>query len=604
MLVGKTLQSGKYTLEEILGEGGFGITFKALHHALGQRVVIKTLNETSRRSPHFSYLARSCQDEARRLAMCNHPNIVRISDFFTEDDVPYLVMDYIPGPTLEQVLSPDHPLPEAIAVHYIRQVAAALQVVHQNGLLHRDVKPGNIILRQGTQEVVLIDFGIAREFTPGMTQTHTSIISTGYAPIEQYIAQAQRTSATDVYGLAATLYALLTAQVPVASILRDRQPMPAPRDLQPQLSTAVNQAVMRGMAVDPKFRPATVTEWLTLLPDAVPPQEISPPQPLPPTPAVQSSPTEATVAVGHPVAGYAGNGQPGTPLTQATVPVGQATPVRRSPDHPGTQAIAQKRRQAPPNNRLPIYGLLGLVAIATMTATTIGVMRARAPQDGTTTVASPTASPVPDNPDAIAVTPAPASTSPPDNLPSPEVLPEVPAVTGQSPGSQASPETAATPEAPPRTDESSDDDDDDDEGGNRRRGAVPGLAVGTRAEEIASLLGEPSQRNNNGYWPNTRSVLYDLVPNQITVAYILDKNSDRVRQTEASFAQSVDPQVMQSTLDGMLDGRATPAIERGLESVRQRQSNRYTFSRDNLRGIIERNDQGRIYIGVWDKDLH
>jgi serine/threonine-protein kinase len=604
MLVGKTLQSGKYTLEEILGEGGFGITFKALHHALGQRVVIKTLNETSRRSPHFDYLARSCQDEARRLAMCNHPNIVRISDFFTEDDVPYLVMDYIPGATLEQVVFPGRPLPEAIAIHYIRQVAAALQVVHQNGLLHRDVKPGNIILRKDTQEVVLIDFGIAREFTPGMTQTHTSIISTGYAPIEQYIAQAQRTPATDVYGLAATLYALLTAQVPVASILRDRQPMPAPRDLQPQLSPAVNQAVMRGMAVDPKFRPASVTEWLTLLPDAVPPPEINPPLPLPAPPAVQSPPTEATVAVGQPIAGYPGNGQHGTPLTEATVPIGQAAPLRRSPDPSGTQAIARQGQLLSPNKRLPIYGLLGLVAIATITATTIGVMRSRAPQDGTPTVASPTASPVPDNPDAIAIDPDPASTSSPNNLPSPEVPPEVPAVTEQSPGSQASPETAETPQVLPPSNQSSDDDDDDDDDGNRRRVTVPGLAVGTRAEEIASLLGEPNQRDNNGYWPNTRSVLYDLVPNQVTVAYILDKDSDRVRQTEASFAQSVDPRVMQSTLDGMLDGRATPAIERGLESVRQRQSNRYTFSRGNVRGMIERNAQGRIYIGVWDKDLH
>ncbi|PPS43546.1 serine/threonine-protein kinase [Chroococcidiopsis sp. TS-821] len=266
MLVGKKLQRGKYTLDQEIGRGGFGITFKATHHYLGQVVVIKTINEELRQHPDFVSFYRQFQDEARRLATCVHPNIVRVSDFFVEDALPYMVMDYVPGQTLDQVVFPNNPLPEATAIHYIRQIAAALQVVHKNNLLHRDVKPQNIILRQGTQEVVLIDFGIAREFTPGHTQTHTNIVSEGYAPIEQYLPHAPRTPASDVYGLAATLYSLLTAKVPVAASLRDRVPMQTPRDLQPQLSIAINQAVMRGMAVEAKFRPATVAEWLALLP--------------------------------------------------------------------------------------------------------------------------------------------------------------------------------------------------------------------------------------------------------------------------------------------------------------------------------------------------
>lgn len=293
-LLGKTLQGGKYTLDELLGQGGFGVTFRATHHYLGQTMVIKTLNLVNQNHPQFAKMEQQFKDEARRLALCVHPNIVRVNDFFVEDNVPYLVMDYIPGQTLEQIVFPSHPLPEALAIHYIRQVGSALEVVHQNGLLHRDVKPQNIILRQGTQEVILIDFGIAREFTEGKTQTHTSLISEGYAPIEQYIMQEKRTPATDVYGLAATLYALLTAQIPTASILRDRRPMPAPRDLQPQLSVAVNQAVMRGMAVEARYRPSTVEKWLTLLPDT------SSDQPSTATPHSNqrsSTSTAATVAV-------------------------------------------------------------------------------------------------------------------------------------------------------------------------------------------------------------------------------------------------------------------------------------------------------------------
>ena len=230
MLAGTTLQSGKYTLNQEIGRGGFGITFKATHHFLNQIVVIKTLNEKLRQHPDFIKFERQFQDEARRLATCIHPNIVRVSDFFVEDGLPYMVMEYIPGETLlEAFVLPGIPMPEETAIHYIGQIGAALQVIHNNGLLHRDVKPDNIILRQGTQEVVLIDFGIAREFNSGVRQTHTGLVSEGYSPIEQYLSQAPRTPATDVYGLAATLYALLTAQVPLPALLRDREPMPTPQ---------------------------------------------------------------------------------------------------------------------------------------------------------------------------------------------------------------------------------------------------------------------------------------------------------------------------------------------------------------------------------------
>ena len=261
------MQNGKYTIIQEIGRGGFGVTFKAMHHYLGQEVVMKTINERLRQHPDFPKFQRQFQDEAKRLATCVHPHIVRVSDFFEEDSLPYMVMEYVPGETLGAAfVLPGIPLPEAIAIHYIRQIGAALQVVHHNGLLHRDIKPDNIILRQGTQQVVLIDFGIAREFNNGKKQTHTGLVSEGYAPIEQYLTQASRTAATDVYGLAATLYALLTAQVPIPALLRDREEMPSPRELQPHLSAAVNQAVCRGMAVEPQFRPTTVGEWLQLLP--------------------------------------------------------------------------------------------------------------------------------------------------------------------------------------------------------------------------------------------------------------------------------------------------------------------------------------------------
>jgi serine/threonine-protein kinase len=265
LTAGQVLQDGKYVLNDVLSQGGFGITYRATHSSLAQTVVIKTLHDNLRSHADFERFQQRFLAEARLLARFHHPNIVRVSDFFKQEGLPFIVMDYVPGKTLAEVIS-DHPLTEAQAIRYIRQVGAALDVIHQYGLLHRDVKPQNVILHQGTQSVVLIDFGIAREFTPGVTQTNTGLLSAGYAPIEQYLPQHRWTPATDVYALAATLYALLAGRPPIASILRDRIPLLGPRQLQPHLSPVVEQAILQGMALEANHRPQKIVDWLALLP--------------------------------------------------------------------------------------------------------------------------------------------------------------------------------------------------------------------------------------------------------------------------------------------------------------------------------------------------
>jgi serine/threonine-protein kinase len=555
-LIGRTLQGGKYTLNEELGRGGFGITFKATHHLLGHIVVIKMLNESLRQEPDFADYQRKFQDEARRLALCVHPNIVRVTDFFVEAGLAYMVMDYIPGATLDLVVR-NGPLPEAIAIHYMRQIGNALKVVHQNGLLHRDVKPQNIILRQGTQEVVLIDFGISREFTPGFTQTHTNLISSGYAPLEQYLSQEKRTPATDVYGLAATLYTLLTAMVPVASILRDRQPMPTPRDLRPEISAAVNQAVMHGMAVESRYRPASVDEWLALLH------------------------TSSTGAAAPFPTGTSAASSPRTTAPAATMPL--------VPPHaaPRTRSSRQNQKQAavPTTQRsrpwLPIGGLAILMLIAALVGALFS-QRQRPPEPISNQAElplekSPTPTPsVPPpllpkpSPSAIAVTPKP-------ELPSPSPSASEP----QPPEVEPSPSDRPTATIP----------------------RIPGFPTGTPEREIQAALGTPT-RTDNGLWHNTRAVLYELVPNQVTLAYIYDRTSGQVRQTEASFAQSVDALQIQVALNGMMGSQASSEALNGLERVYQRRASQFYFSKGNLNGVIQRNSRDRIYIAVWESDLH
>ncbi len=265
-LVGKNLKNGKYVLKQQLGEGGFGCTYKAINRINHQVVVIKTFKSDLAPQTNPSDVRKKFLNEAQRLIKCYHPNIVQFYEFFSEHGLPYLVIEYIPGKTLDKLVLPNNPLPEAIALEYIRQVGEALKVVHNNGLLHRDVKPHNLILRQDRQQVVLIDFGIAREFSRGLIQTHTSLVSDGYAPIEQYLPRAERTPATDIYGLAATLYTLLTAQIPIAATLRNRLPLDAPQKIRPELSDRISQAVMEGMALELEERPSSVDRWLALLP--------------------------------------------------------------------------------------------------------------------------------------------------------------------------------------------------------------------------------------------------------------------------------------------------------------------------------------------------
>lgn len=541
-LIGKTISNGKYTLQEEIGHGGFGVTFKAIHHYLDQIVVIKTLHESLKAERNFADFQRKFRDEARRLAACVHPNIVRVSDFFIEDDRAYMVMDYIPGKTLEDIVFPDRPLPEETAIHYIKQIGSALQVVHRNGLLHRDIKPQNIILHEKTQEAILIDFGIAREFTPNETQTHTQMMSVGYAPIEQYFAQEKRSPASDVYGLAATLYALVTATVPTASILRDHERMPEPRELKPEISPGTNQAILRGMAMNVSHRPATIAEWLALLP------ETSPYLPS------HSSPNPSIT-------------QPPKPATASTVAI-----------------LPPREPAATPKPGLRVIWLLTALSGLTLTGVAIAVLWLQSRQTPTPEVTLNSPSPLP----SISPTPSPSASPTPTPKPKPSV--------SESPSPSPAPQPVlidpSLPEPVPQEPSS-----------RSTTNRVPGFSVGTSERDVRATLGEPAQ-TKPGYWRNTRSVLYEVVPDRITLAYLYDQNNAEVRQTEASFAQAVDDLTMQVTVNGMLGSRAPSEVLDGLKQVYRRQRDRYSFQQGSLKGVIERNNRDRIYVGVWDASLH
>ena len=286
LLVGR----GKYLLQEEIGRGFSGITYKAINQTTDQIVVIKTFQSNSSELNEASDIRKKFLHEAHRLLECSHPNIIPYREFFSDNGMPYLVMDYVPGKTLDKIVLPDSPLSETTAIAYIRQVGEALKVVHNNGLLHRDVKPQNLILRQDNQKIILIDFGLSRNVSWGSVQTHTNFVSDGYAPIEQYLLKTKRTPATDIYGLAATLYTLVTAQIPVAATLRHRLPLESPQKIRPELSDDLCLAIMKGMELELEERPTSVDQWLNLLPETVK-YPTARPQAMNPEPTTQDAST-------------------------------------------------------------------------------------------------------------------------------------------------------------------------------------------------------------------------------------------------------------------------------------------------------------------------
>lgn len=259
------LQNGRFIIQKVLGGGGFGVTYSAIEYRTGNLFVIKTLNQQQQSQADFQQRQVKFVNEALRLAKCSHPHIVQVYEVIEEDGLWGMVMEYIDGQDLGVYVDERGQLPEDEALRYIDQVGKALEYVHQQGFLHRDIKPNNILLRRGTQEAVLIDFGLAREFTLGQIGSMTNAKTEGYAPIEQYERRGKFAPYTDVYALAATLYTLLTAVVPFPAHLRKYAQLPPPKQHNSKISYRVNNAIVKGMALEPQERSQTVQEFRELL---------------------------------------------------------------------------------------------------------------------------------------------------------------------------------------------------------------------------------------------------------------------------------------------------------------------------------------------------
>ena len=279
------LKQNQYQIDKVLGEGGFGITYQGTYLGNGAVVAIKELwpEKGARRGTKVLWSnsitpQQKLQQlskfklEASNQQKCNHPNIAQIYDWFDDNQTSYIVMEFIDGNCLSKILKEQGTLSEQSISLYFTQVAYALQAVHNNNFLHRDIKPDNIIITP-QNKAVLIDFGTAREFISGQTGEMTRVLTPGYAPYEQYARKSKRLPATDFYALFASIYELLTGELPAeatdraSSLLKSNpsDPLIPPCQLNPQISEAMERAILTGMQININERFQTADEVIKAL---------------------------------------------------------------------------------------------------------------------------------------------------------------------------------------------------------------------------------------------------------------------------------------------------------------------------------------------------
>jgi eukaryotic-like serine/threonine-protein kinase len=267
-----TLLSGRFRLEEKIGSGGMSTVYRAFDETLERWVAIKLLHrEISSDSDQLERFRR----EARAVASLSHPHVVTVIDFGEDDDHPYIVFEYVEGETLKERLRRVGRLPVSEAVAYAIEIGRALQCAHSNRLVHRDVKPQNVLIdSEGRAKVT--DFGIARSLeAEGLTATGRVLGTTDYVAPEQALGE-DTTAQSDVYSLGICLFEMLTGEVPfkaetqVAVAMKHvKDPLPDIRMRRPEISAALAAVVETACAKETANRYASAKEMTAALEQAL-----------------------------------------------------------------------------------------------------------------------------------------------------------------------------------------------------------------------------------------------------------------------------------------------------------------------------------------------
>jgi serine/threonine protein kinase len=267
-VIGKLIRH--YRIEEVVGQGGMGVVYRALDTNLERPVAVKVLSKLYRGDPEFVDRFRQ---EVRIQAGLNHPNIATLFDFFVWNDMPVAVMEFIKGETLRSMVDRCGPIPAHIALPIFTQALQGVAAGHKRRIIHRDLKPSNLMV---TDEgiVKVTDFGIAKvRSTTGLTHESTRVGSASYMAPEQILGRPVDVQ-TDIYIMGGTLYELLSGRPPFQGISQFeidsahvRDPPKAPTAYCPDIPPAAVDAIMRALAKEPSQRFASAEEFIQALPD-------------------------------------------------------------------------------------------------------------------------------------------------------------------------------------------------------------------------------------------------------------------------------------------------------------------------------------------------
>jgi len=329
------LQVGPYRILEQLGQGGMATVYKAYHAALDRYVAVKVLHQAFMEDPHF--LARF-QREARLVARLEHPNIVPIYDYAEYEGQPYLIMKFIEGETLKARLQRG-PLNATEVQNVVETVGAALAYAHKQGILHRDVKPSNVIL-SNDGSLYLADFGLARIAQSGeSTLTSDMVLGTPqYISPEQAMAKKDLDDGTDIYSFGVMLYEMTVGRVPFSadtpfSVIHDHiyAPLPLPSTVNPKISMELERVLLKALAKEradrftdvPAFVEAFRHAWTNSASTLAAPLPISTPT----APAMPPAVSQASAHLTLPTTPEAAPQPPTSPA--ATVEMGGSRPPKK-----------------------------------------------------------------------------------------------------------------------------------------------------------------------------------------------------------------------------------------------------------------------------------
>ncbi len=577
------LLNNRYQVIQVLGAGGFGETFLAedTYMPSRRRCVIKQLKPISNDPKIYQIIQQRFEREAATLEYLGeaHDQIPQLFAYFSENGLFYLVQEWVHGQTLTNVIQSQGQLQENTVREILLSLLSVLDYVHSKGIIHRDIKPDNIILREIDNKPVLIDFGAVKEtirttINAAGHPTQSLIIGTpGFMPSEQAIGRP--VYATDIYSLGLTAIYLLTGKYPQALETHPHTGQIIWQDyaegVSPQLAMVLTQAI------EPRTsdRYTTAAKMLHALKSetSIPSQvnntvatiRLSPVAPIQPIPSPSQNPVIKT----------ANNSQ--IWQTPTMIIGGFVVGIM------GAVAISSINR---PETRNSIATNSNITSALTQTPTSIIT---------NTPISEPTLSPTP------SILPEPTE-SISENTPTPAIE-----STPQAEIKNEQEQTSIVPTTEPaltikETFKKKRKEKRDQVVTNIIRETVPAFPTGTSRSNVEATLGK--KKDLRGLWGNTRAVTYKVVPDKIDLGYLFDKKTGTLKQTEAAFASSVEPEVMQTTLNGLLNGEATGEIKQGLEQVQQRKIDNFTFSKGAIKGQIVRQSCDFIYISIWDADLH